>query len=79
MKLLIFAFLLLSLSTKAQTARKTANGNYIEFKKAGKSTGKTITIANGKTYPVYETEKGKLYYVRVSKTGKEYKRYIKID
>jgi hypothetical protein len=80
--LLTIAALLLTLTASAQTATKDANGNYHAAHRAdttsNKPTGKTFTDNKGKVYPVYESSRGKLYYIRISKTGNQYKAYINI-
>lgn len=63
---------------------KDANGNYVQesaIKKVSedKPTGQTLTLSNGNVFPVYESEKGKLYIKRISRNGKEYKQYLKIE
>jgi len=87
MKKIITALLLLCLTTgiKAQNATRTKEGNFIAItttpkaKDAGKNTGKTFTDNTGKKYPVFESAKGKLYYIRTSKTtATEYKVYLKL-
>lgn len=58
-------------------------GNFHAMTKArkpsvNKKTEYTYTDAKGKEYPVYEGASGKYYIIRVSsKTGNEYKQYIK--
>lgn len=81
---LLTAFILLSLTGMAQTkVTKDAAGNYVITKRidtaSNKATGKTITTPDGKTYPVYISQHGKLFYNRVSKAGNVYKSYIKED
>lgn len=86
MKKLIFAVLIMAATTtQAQNAKlDSSTGNYVTIshdanKEPGKPTGKTITDNDGNVFPVLETSKGRLYYVRVSKkTGKEYKAYLKL-
>lgn len=68
----------------AQTrAVKDAQGNYSASHSAdttgSKATGKTFTDSKGKSYPVYESVNGKLYYYRTSRSGNVYKAYIKVD
>lgn len=80
----VLAIVLCAFTATAQNATKDAAGNYTavkhtSVKPAVKSTGKTFTDVNGKVYPVYESAKGKLYYVRTSKSGNEYKVYIKVN
>ena len=67
--------------TAQQKVTKDAQGNYlaVSTKKESKvtATGKTYTDRKGKKYPVYVTEKGRLFCTKVSaKTGKEYKYYL---
>lgn len=83
-KLLLLPALLIVLSAHAQTkAVKDASGNYVTSHKAdttgNKPTGHTFTDSKGKTYPVYESVNGKLYYYRTSRNGNVYKAYIKVD
>jgi len=86
MKKLLFAALLIfaAVTSQAQNAKQDANGNYIavkatEQKSSAKPTGKTFTDGKGNIFPVYESKNGKLFYVKVSKTGNEYKCYLKIN
>lgn len=87
MKKIITALLLLCLTTgiKAQNAQRTKDGNFVALtatpkgKDAGKDTGKTFTDRDGKKYPVFESAKGKLYYIRTSKNGNEYRAYIRTE
>ena len=83
MKKAILTVLALALITCAhsQNAKKTADGNFqtiAPVPKPGKAIGKTISDG-GKSYPVFETAKGKLYYEKISKAGKLYRKYIKIE
>jgi len=86
----ILIILLVGFTTaaNAQTKVKTdAQGNYVTVKKERKEraatpatpTGKTFTDAKGKVYPVYQSEKGNLFITRTSKSGKEYKQYLKVE
>jgi len=82
----IFIFLLLiSSTTTAQNATKDKDGNFYALaaperpKDTGKETGKTFTDRDGKKYAVLESAKGKLFYIRTSKTGNSYKVYIKTE
>lgn len=66
----------------SQTVTRDASGNYFAVKKqtvatVGKPTGNTFTDTKGIVYPLYESERGKLYYTRTSKAGNTYKVYIK--
>ncbi len=66
-----------------QTITKLPNGNYVVKSvrdTVKKPTGQTITLADGKVYPVYVSATGKLYYMRVAvKSGNVYKVYIKTE
>lgn len=77
--------LILSVSTAfgsfAQKVTKDSDGNYVSVttKRGGtaKNTGKTYTDRQGKKYPVYVTDSGRLFCIKVSKkSGKEYKYYL---
>lgn len=66
----------------AQTITRDAAGNYYAVTKAkadDKQTGNTFTDAKGNVYPVYVSGKGKLYYIRTSKSGNDYRVYIKTE
>ena len=85
MKLLITLAVVLGLSfgLNAQTVTKDAQGNYIAVKATGttekaKDTGKTFTDTKGNVYPVYISKNGKLFVIRTSKTGSQYKQYLKL-
>ena len=81
--ILVTAFLLLgSCAAYPQTrATKDAQGNYVQAKRAdtasNKPTGHTFTDKDGKSYPVFISARGKLYYMRTSKYGNVYKAYLK--
>jgi hypothetical protein len=80
--ILIAAFLI-SLPSIGQNAKVDATGNYVSVTASKKSetakeTGKTFTDAKGIKYPVMESKNGKLYYIRTSKSGSEYKVYLKL-
>ncbi len=76
--------LCLAMTSFSQNATKTADGNFLALSKpksdssTGTPTGKTFTDTKGTKYPVFESAKGKLYYKRTSKTGTEYKVYLKV-
>ena len=86
-KLLLSIALLISLSSMGQNAVKDVSGNYVAVSKVkdstrsqNKDTGKTFTDKDGNVYKVFESAKGKLFYVRVSKTtGNPYKVYINVE
>ena len=85
MKLLITLAVVLGLSfgLSAQTVTKDAQGNYIAVKatettEKAKDTGKTFTDTKGNVYPVFISKNGKLFVIRTSKTGSQYKQYLKL-
>ena len=68
----------------AQNARQDATGNYVAIQKTSatdsvKRTGKTFTDYKNQCYDVYVNEKGKLFYTKISKVGKEYRVYLKLE
>ncbi len=81
----IFAALLLLSSFQTVYSQKVTTdkeGNYIAVKgkpQPDKATGKTFTDSKGNTYPVYLSKNGKLYVIRTSKSGNEYRQYLKVD
>lgn len=83
MRSLIFMLvMLLAYGTQAQNA-KLVNGNYVSVTKARtdtapKSTGQTFTTAKGDVYPIYKSVNDKLYIIRTSKAGNQYKQYLKL-
>ena len=87
MKKLILTFAVILFSTVFASAQKVttdANGNYVavkrEFvKEKAKETGKTFTDTKGNVYPVFESSNGKLFVIRTSKAGNEYRMYLKIN
>lgn len=77
-------FIGLSFASNAQKVERDANGNYVAVKATktaqdDKPTGKTYTDSKGNVYPVYESKNGKLYVIRTSKTGTQYKQYLKLS
>ena len=62
---------------------KNANGDYVMQKAVRTNedslTGKRVISADGNEYPIYVSKNGKYYIKKVSKTGNEYKQYLKID
>ena len=85
-KLIILTAFLLSITTiKAQNATQDAKGNYTAIKTTNaatdstKPTGKTFTDTKGIVYPVMVSTKGKIFYIRTSKSGTQYKAYIKVN
>lgn len=83
MKKLIFVViaLIITISANCQKIKKDANGNYYatttEQTETAKNTGKTYTTAKGEVYSVYISAKGKLFVIRTSKNGNQYKQYLK--
>lgn len=82
--IILTAILSLSFGLKAQTVTKDAQGNYIAVKATKQDekpadTGKTYTDTKGNVYPVYISKNGKLFVIRTSKTGNQYKQYLKVD
>lgn len=75
------AFALLIMSADAQTIRRDSAGNYVAVGTVvlDSTTGKTFTDTRGQVYPVYQSVRGKLYIWRVSKTGKAYRQYLKVE
>lgn len=74
----------LVVSANSQTVRKDVNGNYVAVKAASDSatstnTGKTFTDAKGNVYPVMMSKNGKLFVIRTSKAGTQYKQYLKLE
>lgn len=83
-KLLLIASLFVVTTAQAQQkAVKDAQGNYTVTSHrdtvAGKPTGHTITDSKGNVYPLLLSSRGRLYYMRTSRTGNVYKCYIKVD
>ena len=82
--LILSLFLASSLAFGQTKVTKDANGNYTQVKAIRKAsedkpTGQTLTLSNGDTYPIYESVNGKFYIKRISKSGNEYKQYLKLD
>lgn len=80
--LVILSILLMGgISSHAQMkVKKDDKGNFVSIKKEvteGKKTGQTFTNNKGEAFPVYESEKGKLYIIRISQKGNSYKQYLK--
>jgi hypothetical protein len=85
MKLLITLAIILGLSfgLHAQTVTKDAQGNYTAVKapkidEKPTDTGKTFTDTKGNVFPVYVSKNGKLFVIRTSKAGNQYKQYLKL-
>jgi hypothetical protein len=57
--------------------KKDSMGNYLAIKIQPIPTGKTFTDSKGIVYPIMKSKNNKLFYVKTSKTGKNYNVYIK--
>lgn len=82
--LFISLFLASFIDAKGQTIQRDANGNFKAIStprdaktETAKQTGKTFTDKKGNVYPVMISKNNKLFYVRTSKAGNDYKVYIK--
>ena len=79
-KLAITLFLFAALSTKGQNAKIDGQGNYIAIQQSkAKETKKTFTDSKGNVFPLFESINGKLYYLKTSKKGNQYKIYLKLE
>jgi hypothetical protein len=62
---------------------KNDNGDYVMQRAVRTNedslTGKKVISADGNEYPIYVSKNGKYYIKKVSKTGNEYKQYLKLD
>lgn len=82
-QLIIILSLMLTVGIlKAQNAVQNKDGNYTAIKsgnvkEAAKTNGKTFTDTKGIVYPVYVSVNGKLFVIRTSKNGNQYKMYLK--
>ena len=84
--LLLVLFCLMADNLMAQKRiMQDAKGNYVEIngereKEKPKPTGKTYQTSKGDIFPIYVSKNGKYFIVRTSKeTGKEYKQYLNIE
>ena len=77
--LLVVVLLLASTTTLSAKVIKDAKGNYtFSFaKKDSVDSGKTFTDSKGVVSKVWISLNGKLYTWRVSKSGRNYKMYLK--
>lgn len=83
-QLFIILLVLIGYSASSQVkVTQDANGNYIAVKSqrqsgdtSHKPTGKTFTDTKGTVYPVYESSRGKLFVIRTSRNGNQYKQYL---
>ena len=66
----------------AQSASASKQGTYYDFdaNKKAKTTAPAKVVGSakygGKEYPMYQSARGSLYIIIVSKTGKTYKKYL---
>jgi hypothetical protein len=69
----------------AAQVKRDAHGNFYTQKKQAAPkqdapTGYTFTTSKGETFPVYVSENGKYYVIRISKkTGEPYKQYLNTE
>lgn len=81
--ILLIAFILIGSVSFAQTkVVKDSNGNYvvtIRKDSTDKLAGGNYIDRDKVSHPVYISKKGKLYYIKTSKAGKEYKSYITVN
>jgi hypothetical protein len=83
--LTILTLLFWGITSHAQTkVKQDDKGNFIQVsnvreKEKDKETGQSYTDNKGQEYKVYKSINDKLYIVRVSKSGNEYKQYLKVD
>lgn len=81
---ILFALMLTFTTGFSQTKVKmSSDGNYVQVQgttaSKDESTGKMFTASDGKQYPVFRSVNNKLYIVRTSKNGNQYKQYLKIE
>ena len=81
---IILALFIASFYVNGQNVKQDASGNYIAVKTpkdstSAKATGKTYTDTKGNVYPVMISKNGKLFIVRISKTGNKYNQYLKLN
>lgn len=85
MKKIILFFLIACSTAFGQGIKKGKDGNYYAdttskaAEKSAKATGKFFFDSKGQKWPVYESKNGKLFALRTSKSGTQYKQYLKID
>lgn len=69
---------------EAQKVKQDANGNYIAVKaikeaNVATNSGRTYTDSKGIVFPVMLSKAGRLFIIRTSKAGNEYKMYLKTE
>ena len=83
--LIALTLLFWGITSQAQTkVKQDSKGNFVAVtnvreKTPDKPTGQTYTDTKGQSYQVFKSINDKLYIVRTSKSGNEYKQYLKID
>lgn len=83
--LILSVFLATSTAFSQTKVVRDAEGNFTAQKapkkqSEDKPTGQTFTTAKGEKFPVYVSEKGRMYVLRTSKeTGNDYKQYLKTE
>lgn len=84
--MMIILFITGALGCAAQTTyERAADGTLVQVATIhtadeaignGVATGEQFKATNGDVFPVYKSAKGRLFIVRTSKTGNNYKQYI---
>ena len=80
--LLIVGLFSLCVEAQEKVSYKMIEGQVTAIKKSekapkAKTADKIVTFIDGQTF--YQGAKGGIYYLKVSKTGKEYKCYVKTE
>lgn len=79
---IIILLITISIYSQKITITKDNKGNLIEkidTKSTNQRLNQTYTDKSGKVYPIYKSTRGKLFIIKVSKSGKEYKKYIQTN
>lgn len=73
--LLVLAILFGSIAVKAEVIQQ--GNSFIQVEAKDVPTSFTYTDKEGRIYPIFKSQKGSFYIVKISKkTGKEYKYYL---
>jgi hypothetical protein len=77
-------FCISNTTASAQTLIKDTQGNLkmserVKDHTQDVNTGKFLIDLQGNKWPLFQSKTGKLYALRTSKSGKEYKQYINTD
>ena len=76
--LLIMLFISICMfSQMGNTVKVLPNGDYQEIP-IDSITGKKFIDKNGEIHPIFKTSNGKLYITTTSKSGKLYRKYLKV-